>query len=345
MSTYLDYNASAALHPTARQAMLDVLDRPANAHSVHQSGQRAFEAVEQSRRQLADALGVRPERIVFTSGATEANALGLASVATKGPGWATSAVDHPSVRGWGSRTLPVDGQGRVCDFPEGDEGLAVMLANNETGVIQPVAEVIAIARRRGVPVHVDATQGPARMALPVALWSADTVALSAHKFGGPQGVGALIVAPGAHLEPLLRGGPQERGRRAGTLNVVGIVGMGAAAGTWDAWRGCLALRHRLEHAVVGLGGQVIGAGAERLGNTVCVRFEGRDAADLVMALDLQGIEVSAGSACASGATGQSHVLGAMGIQGSALRISTGWGTTADEVDGAVAALARILGAP
>ncbi len=344
---YLDCNASAPLHPHARAAMLEVLDLPANPHSVHRAGQRGFEAVERARGQLAEALGVRPERIVYTSGATEANALAMAlhSHAFGGKGWAVSAVEHPSVRAWGSRTLPVDGAGVVCDFPEGAEGLSVMLANNETGIIQPVGEVVRVARRLGVRVHIDATQGPARMPLPAALWEADTVALTAHKFGGPQGVGALVVGPGVEVGTLLRGGPQERGRRAGTLNVAGIVGMGAAASRWSDWSGCAALTARLERGVRALGGSIVGESTPRLSNTVCVRFGEHDAGDLVIALDMQGVQVSAGSACASGSPQRSHVLAAMGIEGSALRISVGWATTGSEVDRALVALATVLGQP
>jgi len=339
---YLDYNASAPLHPRAKTAMSRWLDLPGNPHSVHATGQRAFAAVEDARDALADALGVRAERIVFTSGATEANALALA--AGDGHGWAVSAVEHPSVKAWGRAVIPVDATGVVLDLPPGPHGVAVMLANNETGVIQPIERVIQDARSRGVPVHVDATQGPARMPLPAWLWEADTVSISAHKFGGPQGVGALVVKPGRELPSLLRGGPQERGRRAGTLNVVGIVGMGAAAETFADWAHCGALTAALEAGVSALGGRVVGAGAERLRNTVCVQFDRVDAADLVVALDLQGVEASAGAACASGSTQRSHVLVAMGLEGSATRFSLGWRSTPSDVEAALAALGRILAA-
>lgn len=337
---YLDYNASAPLHPRAKAAMLPWLDRPGNPHSVHATGQRAFAAVEDARERLADALGVRAERIVFTSGATEANALALSSPGDIG--WAVSAVEHPSVRAWGADTIPVDADGVVGELPPGEQGIAVMLANNETGVIQPVERIIGEARARRLPVHVDATQGPGRMALPAGLWEADTVSISAHKFGGPQGVGALVVRPGVVLRSLLRGGPQERGRRAGTLNVVGIVGMGAAAATWADWAICAELSRRLEAGVTALGGQVVGKGAARLSNTVCAQFGVAEAADLVVALDLDGVEVSAGAACASGSTERSHVLAAMGVQGTAVRFSLGWASSAADVDIALAALGRIL---
>lgn len=337
---YLDYNASAPLHPRAKAAMARWLDLPGNPHSVHATGQRAFAAVEDARDAVAAALGVRAERVVFTSGATEANAMALAPGAGS---WTVSAIEHPSVTAWGGAVIPVDAMGVVRDVPPGGGGIAVMLANNETGVIQPVERVIATARSRGVPVHVDATQGPGRMPLPGGLWDADTVSISAHKFGGPQGVGALVVRPGHPLPSLLRGGPQERGRRAGTLNVVGIVGMGAAAETLADWAGCGALAAALEGGVTALGGRVVGAGADRLRNTVCVQFDGVDAADLVVALDLQGVEASAGAACASGSTERSHVLAAMGLGGTATRFSLGWGTTLADVETALAVLRGILG--
>jgi cysteine desulfurase len=320
--------------------MLEVLDLPGNAHSVHGVGQRAFERVEEARRRLGSVFGVRPSRIVFTSGATEANALAMHGSRR----WLASAAEHPSVLAWAAGTLPVDRHGVTCEPTESADGYAVMLANNETGVIQPIAEARAWATRRSAKLHVDATQGPARMALPDALWSADSVSLSAHKFGGPQGVGALVVCENEEepkLQVLLRGGPQERGRRAGTLNVAGIVGMAAAAEA--AERGALrALRDELEEGLRGLGGAIIGEQAQRLDNTSCVRFADLDAADLVMALDLAGVHVSAGAACASGASERSHVLRAMGIEGSAIRISMGFGTTVAHVHGAIAALARIL---
>ena len=344
---YLDHNASSPLHPAARAAMLEALDLPANAHSVHAAGQRAFGLVEAARRRLAEVFGVEHDRVVYTSGATEANALALASRsrACGGPGWRISAVEHPSVRAWGDDDLiPVDGRGVVnLDALGEGRGLAVMLANNETGVIQPVADVIAAARRAGVPVHIDATQGPGRMAMPSGLWDADTVAISAHKYGGPQGVGALIVRRGHTLAPLLRGGPQERGRRAGTLNVAGIVGMTAAASALVAPDA--SLRDALEAGVVALGARVVGSGAERLSNTSCAAFEGRDAADLVIALDLHGICVSAGAACASGSTERSVVLTAMGVAGSAVRFSLGPTTTSAEVAATLRALGAVLGEP
>jgi cysteine desulfurase len=222
----------------------------------------------------------------------------------------------------------------------GFDGVSVMLANNETGVVQPIAAIAAAVHRAGLLLHVDASQAPGRIPLALAA-DADLLTLSSHKLGGPQGVGALLVRAGRSVEPLLRGGPQERGRRAGTHNVAGIVGFGAAAETVSTAPDA-ALRDRLEAALAGLGGRVAGAGAERLPNTTCVGFTGVDAADLVMALDLDGVAASAGSACASGSPEPSHVLRAMRFPGSAVRFSLGPGSTSADVDAAVAAVARAL---
>ncbi len=326
--------------------MLDVLDLPANAHSTHRAGQHAFSLVEGARRRFADLLGVRPDRVIFTSGATESNALALAPHTTGVPEPLVSAVEHPSVLAWGAPDrIPVTSDGvvrldvladRYWVDTQRASTAAVMLANNETGVIQPIAEVLRLARERGVRVHVDATQGIGRMTLPPELAAAASVAYSAHKFGGPQGVGALIVADGGPIPARARGGPQERGRRAGTLNVAGIVGMVAAAEVAKgAWAGLGALRDRLEADVVGLGATVVGGKVDRLANTVCAVFLGWEAQDLVIALDLSGVEVSAGAACASGSPERSHVLRAMGVAGSAVRFSLSFATTEAEVTGTI----------
>lgn len=339
---YLDYNASSPLHPKARAAMLEVLDLPGNAHSLHRIGQRAFELVEDARRRLGDVFGIAPSRIVFTSGATEANALAMHGHSR----WLASATEHPSVLAWAAGTTPVDANGVVSEPVESADGYAIMLANNETGVIQPVADARRWATSKGARIHVDATQGLGRMRLPEDLWAADSVSLSAHKFGGPQGVGALVVRENEEepkLKALLRGGPQERGRRAGTLNLAGIVGMAAAAEVADTDRWALrGLRDALDTGLRALGGHIVGERASRLDNTSCVVFSSFDAADLVMALDLSGVQVSAGAACSSGAAERSHVLRAMGIEGSAIRFSMGFGTTTTDVTDALGALARIL---
>lgn len=325
---YLDHNATAPLLPAAREAMLPWLGPPANPMAAHAAGRAAFAAVDRARAQVAALADWPATGVIFTGSATEANATVLATGR-----WACSAVEHPSVLAWCAHRLPVDAAGLVrLELPEGVDGLSVMAANNETGVLQPLEEVAAFCRARGLRLHVDASQVPGRLPLRI---DADFVTLSAHKMGGPTGVGALLFreAPA----PLLRGGPQERGLRAGSHAVAAIVGMGAAA----AVAGTMApdLRDRLEAA---LGGRVAGRGAPRLPNTLCVGFDGVEAEDLVIALDLEGVAVSVGSACASGSPRPSHVLRAMGFPGSAVRFSLGPASTAAEVDRVAELVPRLL---
>lgn len=333
---YLDWNATTPARPEALDAMIPWLAAPANPGSAHRLGREAARAVDQARAQVAAMCGWARDGVVFTGGATEANA----TVLSRGR-WLATAIEHPSVLAWAAGTLPVDDQGvvRLGDDLSGYDGVSVMLANNETGVVQPIAEVVAAARRAGVLVHVDASQAANKIALD-ALAGVDFVTLAAHKFGGPRGVGALLVAQGREVAPLLRGGSQERGRRAGTTNVAGVVGMGVAASL--AAPSSPALRDRLEAGLVAMGGRVAGAGAPRLPNTSMVAFDGIDAPDLVIALDLAGIAVSAGSACASGAHEPSHVLAAMGFGATGLRISTGWTSSDADVDALLAAMPPIL---
>lgn len=331
---YLDHNASAPLHPSAREAMLPWLGQPGNAFSAHGVGRRAAAAIEDAREVVAGLAGVAPKAVIFTSGATEANA----TVLSRGR-WLVSATEHPSVLSWAAGEIPVDSHG-VLDLPflhahAGDfDGISVMLANNETGVVQPIAEVAAIARSHGLRLHVDASQAPGR----VPLVPADFVTLSAHKLGGPQGIGALLTRH--PVEPLLRGGPQERGQRAGTHNVAAIVGFGAAVRTLELFDPTL--RDRLETGLLAAGGRIAGRGAPRIPNTSCVGFPGVDTNDLVVALDLAGISVSAGSACASGSPEPSHVLRAMGFVGSAVRFSLGPANSPADIDTTLARLPSLL---
>lgn len=332
---YLDWNATAPLSAVARGGMEPWLGVPANPNAAHAWGREAALAVDEARARVGAVVGAPREAVVFTSGATEANATAL----SRGR-WLASAVEHPSVRAWAGGEIPVDRDGRVDlqwladHLHEGWDGVAVQLANHETGVLQPLAEVARLVRAAGLPLHVDAAQALGRVPVEV---DCDTLALSAHKAGGPTGVGALVVRRG-EVWPLLRGGPQERGRRAGTSPVAAIVGFAAVAGGLQE----PALRDRLEPRLAALGGEVVGSALPRLPNTTCVRFEGLEAADLAAALDLEGFAVSVGAACASGSPERSPVLRAMGIPGSALRVSTGPTTTPAELDAFVTHLERVL---
>ncbi len=337
---YLDHNATAPLHPAARAAMLPWLGRPANPMSAHAAGRAAAAAIDQARARVAALTGWPRESVFFTSGATEANAWALHTGR-----WAASAVEHPSVLARAAALLPVDRDGRAwpdpaLPLPDGLTGISIQLANNETGVLQPIPAWAAFCAARSLRLHVDASQGPGRV--PVRDIPCDLLTLSAHKAGGPAGVGALLMKK-PWPPPLLPGGPQERAQRAGTHNVAGIAGMGAA---FDALQGRTLspdLRDQLEAALITLGGRVASADAPRLPNTACVAFDNIDAQDLVLALDLDGICVSAGSACASGASGPSHVLRAMGFPGSAVRFSLGEGTTEEEIARVVGVMGEVVG--
>jgi cysteine desulfurase len=345
--TYLDHNASSPLRPEARQAMIAALDVGGNASSVHGEGRAARNLIEAAREEIAQAFGVPLRSVVFTSGGTEANALAL-----RGSGaerLIVSAVEHASVRAAAEQSgrpvdqLPVDGDGIVDlgwlarALAEGAKNtlVSLMLANNETGAIQPVAEAAELAHRHGAIVHCDGAQAVGRM--PVA-WhglGVDLMTLSAHKFGGPQGVGALLVRPGTSLSPLIGGGGQEFHLRGGTENVAAICGMAAAlraalgddAATVEVWRD--RLESRLKAISPGL--RVFAAAVRRLPNTSCFALEGLLAETAVMALDLHGVAISSGAACSSGKVGPSHVLEAMGVPAglarSAVRVSLGWNTT------------------
>jgi len=353
-AVYLDHNATAPVRPGAAAAMRAAMEVVGNPSSVHGHGRRARRCVEDAREAVAALVGVSPARVVFTGGGSEANGLALSGLG-EGPRLC-SAVEHDSVLRWVpvDSHLPVDKWG-VLDLEALDRALAgapgpglisLMLANNETGVVQPVSEAAALARAAGWRVHCDAVQVPGRLwPLEMNALGVDLMTLSAHKLGGPSGVGALIVREGVTLAPLVRGGGQERGRRAGTENLIGIVGFGAAAdavrddGPAEAAR-LKALRDRLESGLrTRVPGAVIhGAEAVRLPNTTCVGLpEGAPAADIqVMRLDLAGVSVGAGSACSSGKVTPSHVLRAMGLDEiaarRAIRISLGWSSTEADVD-------------
>lgn len=346
--TYLDWNATAPLRPQARAAMLAALDVPGNPSSPHAEGRRARALVEDAREQVAALVGAKPAEVVFTSGGTEANNAVLA-----GRGWNevyVAGIEHDSVlapaRRSGARLveLPVGADGvvgRVAFAASGCNLLSLQMANNETGVLQPLIEVAAAARKQGVAVHSDAVQAAGRIPIDFRALGVDFLTLSAHKIGGPKGIGALVIRDGANLAAFVAGGGQERRRRAGTENVAAIAGFGAAAGAARSdladFDRIAALRDELELELVAAepSAVVICASAPRLPNTSCVAVPGLSAETLVIALDLAGIAVSAGAACSSGKVGGSTVLQAMGIapalSRAAVRVSLGWATAEEDV--------------
>lgn len=346
---YLDHNATTPLRPEARMAVTAALSVVGNPSSVHSEGRAARRIVEDARERVAVLVGGEPTQVVFTSGGSEANALALAGCRRRRV--LVSAVEHSSVALVmdGAESIPVDADGVVVvavleEMLAGSEepaAVSVMLANNETGVIQPVAEIAAICQRNGAVFHCDAVQAPGRLGIDVRALGVDLLSLSAHKIGGPAGCGALIVRPGLPLRPGQRGGGQERGRRAGTENVLGIAGFGAAAEAVfrlpDAARLALLrdrLERRLREACPSL--RVFGDTAPRLPNTSCIAMPGMAAETQVIAFDLAGIAVSAGAACSSGKVIRSDVLTAMGVGGdlarSAIRVSLGWTSCEADVE-------------
>lgn len=367
---YLDYNATTPLDPRVLDAMLPFMrEEFGNPSSLHSFGQRARAAVEEARASVAALVGAEPAELVFTASGTEADNTALFGVAAKAKaprlGVVTSAIEHHAVlrtvRALEAEGTPVAiarvGEDGVVDLQDleaktGETAalVSLMLANNETGVVQPVAEAARIARRQGALVHCDAVQAAGRLPIDVRALDADLLTLSAHKLCGPKGLGCLYVRRGTPMAPLVRGGSQERNRRAGTENVAGIVGFGAAArlareGLEAESSRVRALRDRLEARLLALGGRRNGAGP-RLPNTTNVSFDGAEAEGLVMALDLEGIAVSTGAACAAGAVEPSHVLRAMGFPPgrvqSSVRFSLGRATTERDVDRAADAVGHVL---
>lgn len=339
MSTYLDANATEPLRPAARAAMLAAMDAVGNPSSIHAAGRAARRLLEDAREAVAARCGVRPEAVVFTSGGTEADTLAIHALG-RGRRLIVGATEHDAVRAFASdaETLPVDTQG-VADLDALERLLAggpalvcLMLANNETGTIQPIAAAAALCHRARSVLHVDAAQAAGRMAIDMAALGADSLALSGHKMGGPPGAGALLVTPGVPHAPLIQGGGQERGWRGGTPALPAIAGFGSAcqAPLVDL----SALRDEIERLAQAAGGVVLGGGAARLGNTSCLALPGVAAQMQVMSLDLAGVAVSAGSACSSGKVARSHVLDAMGagpLAGEAIRVSLPWNATQEYV--------------
>lgn len=350
---YLDHNATTTPRPEAVMAMTAVLARVGNPSSVHGPGREARKVMEQSRTEVAALINAEAADVIFTSGGTEANNLALTG--TGRTHILVSAIEHASVLKCDGEMIIVDDSGLV-DLEKLDQQLmvadspalvSVMLANNETGVIEPLADVVAIAKRHGALVHCDAIQAAGKIPVDIKALGVDLMSLSAHKIGGPSGVGALVVAglgrgTGVDLKGQFFGGGQERGYRVGTENLPGIAGFGAAASTaLNGLESFAALSHLRDDIEAGVkqaepAAVIVGGDVERLPNTSCLTMPGTDSQTQVMALDLAGVGVSAGSACSSGKTKASGVLKAMGLDNEtaecAIRVSLGWASTAQDVD-------------
>jgi len=356
----MDANATTPLVPEVFEAMRSFfMERSGNASSIHMEGQQARAAVDQARENVAALIGARPSEIVFTSGGTESDNLALFGGLKAGDHLVTSAIEHSAVlhaaqelekRGVAVTFVGCDGASRISAEnvkaamrPE-TKLVSIMLANNETGVVQPVAEFAAVAHAHGALFHTDAVQAAGKIPVSVAALDCDLLSVSAHKIHGPQGVGALFVRRNVRVSPLFYGGTHERQRRAGTENVPGIVGFGKAAEMAQAWIAAggpaelAVLRDRLENGILNAIGEcgVNGAVADRVCNTANLYFDHVEAEALLIALDLKGLAVSGGSACQSGATEPSHVLLAMGLSTAraraSLRFSLSKLTTEDDVD-------------
>jgi cysteine desulfurase len=365
---YFDWNATAPLRKEARAAALAAFDVNGNPSSVHGEGRAARRLIEHAREQVAALVGAQPRNVVFTSGGTEANMLALAPTAARDR-LLVSAIEHPSILAGGRfpagsvDCLPVTGSGEL-DLAALERRMAalggralvsLMLANNETGVVQPVAQAGQLVHAAGGVLHVDAVQAVGRIPCDINALGADLLTLSGHKIGAPKGIGALVGRTEFPLvDALIKGGGQERGLRAGTENVAGIAGFGAAAAavregfTTEAAR-MAALRDRLEARLKAISPTVVifGTESERLSNTTLFAVPGMKAETAVIALDLEGVAVSAGAACSSGKVQPSHVLSAMGVPPdlarAGVRVSLGPSTTESEIDGFIEAWIRVSG--
>jgi cysteine desulfurase len=352
---YLDANATQPLRPAARDAVLAAFAVIGNPSSVHQPGRDVRRILENAREVIADGFGGQPQNLVFTSGGTEADTTAIHAM-SPGRRVIVSAIEHDAVRSAAAdaAVVPVRADG-VVDLDVLDRQLTggiaslvcLMLANNETGVIQPVREVAAICRRHGALLHVDAVQAAGRMPVRLDLLGAHSLAISSHKLGGPAGVGALLLAPDAPFAtPLIGGGGQERGRRGGTPAVALIAGFAAAvqSSAADDLAHLAGLRDAAERAAVACGAVVCGDPGRRLPNTTCIALPGAAAGVQVIALDLEKIAVSAGAACSSGKVQTSHVLKAMGLgalAGEAIRVSLPWNATQADIDAFATAYRRV----
>ncbi len=371
---YLDHNATTPLLPAVIDRMTAVLrDEFGNPSSVHHFGQRAKASLDEARSQVANLINAEPSEVLFTSGGTEADNIAIrgaaeALEATSKRHLIASAIEHEAVlntlkalakRGWQTTLLPVDQSGIVsadalrAALRDDTAVVSVMHANNEIGTIQPIAELARLAHERGAHFHTDAVQSAGKIPVDVKTAGVDMLSMSAHKFYGPKGVGALWIRRGLRVLPLLTGGRQERSRRAGTENVAGIAGMGVAAHAAAAkmaaeGRRLAALRDRLEAGILGAvpGTAINGATTPRVPNTTNISFDRVEAESLLIALDLEGIAVSTGSACSSGTLEPSHVLKAMGFNAhrtqNSIRFSLGAANTEEEIDRVIAVLPRIV---
>lgn len=343
---YLDYNATAPVKPDVVSRMSAVLVCAGNPSSVHTGGRCARRAIEEARENVGDLVGCTPERVVFTSGGTEANNLAVSFR----PRVLVSAVEHVSILDAVSDAtrIPVNSSG-IIDLDALRSALSretvpalvsVMMANNETGAIQPLGHVAEIAHEFGALCHCDAVQAAGKISFKMDDLGVDLLSLSAHKLGGPQGVGALVLGDDIEVPPIMRGGAQERGRRAGTENVPGIIGFGVAVALCpeDNDARIAGLRDRIERHVtqVAPSATIFAADVPRLNNTSCIVMPGVPSETQVIAFDLAGIAVSAGAACSSGRVARSHVLDAMGADpiesGCAIRVSLGWATRDSDID-------------
>ena len=363
--TYLDFNATTPLRPQARAVVIDALDCAGNPSSVHLEGRWARRTLEEARHDVAALVNVQPKQVIFTSGATEANTtvIGQARWAAV----AAAGIEHPSVleaarrHGKAFTQLGVDRDGRLrlddlkawlAAPVDGERLVCLQWANNETGVLQPLEEVAELVAEAGAALHVDSVQAAGRVHIDLRDSPISYLTLSSHKIGGPQGVGAIVQGRGGDLRPpLMVGGGQEHSLRAGTENVAGVAGFGAAAcAARDDLSGIerlRGLRDELEARIAEVtpAAVVFGSNADRLANTSAFGLSGHRAETMVIAFDLAGIALSSGSACSSGKVGRSHVLEAMGVETglarSALRVSLGWSSTEDDVARFLEAWARV----
>ncbi len=357
MPVYLDYNATCPLRPESLAVMQKWLGIPANPSSAHSFGRAAKKQLEDSRKIIAEAISAWPNEIIFTGSGTEANATALCGFPERK--LLISAIEHSSILKYSGYddTIKVDADG-IIDFVDLEKKLvaggqkflvSVMLANNETGVIQPIAEIAEICKKHGALLHCDAVQALGKIPVDFSLLGVDMLTISAHKCGGPLGAAALVIKNNLSVKPLLIGGGQELSRRAGTENIAAISGFAAATGAIDLkhmWN-LRVLLDSMEDKTQSVGGTVFGKKSSRLPNTTCVAMPGVSSEIQLIDFDLNGYAVSAGSACSSGRIEKSHVLLAMGIApdlaGCAIRVSTGWNTKPEEIEGFTQAWLKLAG--